>query len=236
MNARMKWILMSAALLIPIAAWAQHAAPPAKPSVEAARPVAPAPADDPGSDDDRVLDEMLALGGDDELMTLGDGPEGEIEKSVGANGERRVVSRRTERLPGGHGGMRMRHGGGGMMGGGGHGMRGRFAGLDLTDEQRAKMRDLHEAQARKAVQRRADMQLAKLDLHKLMREDRPNSATVNLHIDRIARLHAEGLKARFETHMQARALLTPEQRKQLQSGPQGGMHHEMGDFETPPKR
>jgi Spy/CpxP family protein refolding chaperone len=119
-------------------------------------------------------------------------------------------------------GMRsgMRHGG----------LMARWADLDLSDEQREKIRDLHDAQARKAVQRRADMQLARLDLRKLMREERPNSASVSMAIDRIARLHADGLKARFETHMQARALLTPEQRKQLLER-LPGMGREMGDFE-----
>ena len=129
--------------------------------------------------------------------------------------------RRHGRGDGMHGGMHgMRHGAGGLMA--------RWAELDLTDEQRDRIRDLHDAQARKAVQRRADMQLARLDLRQLMREERPNSASVSMAIDRIARLQAEGLKARFETHMQARALLTPEQRQKLR---EGGMIHPMGDWE-----
>ena len=132
-----------------------------------------------------------------------------------------------EGMRGGMHGMRdgmrgMRHGAGGFMA--------RWADLDLTDEQRDRIRDLHDAQARKAVQRRADMQLARLDLHKLMREERPNSASVSMAIDRIARLHADGLKARFETHMQARALLTPEQRQKLLDS-RVGMMHEMDDGE-----
>lgn len=131
-----------------------------------------------------------------------------------------------EEMRGGMHGMRdgmraaMRHGG----------LMARWADLDLSDEQREKIRELHDAQARKAVQRRADITLARLDLHKLMREERPNSASVSMAIDRIARLHADGLKARFETHMQARAVLTPEQRKRLLDR-LPGMRHEMGDFE-----
>lgn len=140
-----------------------------------------------------------------------------------------------EEMRGGMHGMRdgmrgMRHGG----------LMARWADLDLSDEQRKKIRDLHDAQARKAVQRRADAQLARLDLRKLMREERPNSASVSMAIDRIARLHADGLKARFETHMQARALLTPEQRQKLLDGrvglldmgdgDGGGRHHEMGEL------
>jgi Spy/CpxP family protein refolding chaperone len=124
------------------------------------------------------------------------------------------------------GGMRgMRDGMRGMRHGG---LMARWADLDLSDEQRERIRDLHDAQRRKAVQRRADMQLARLDLGKLMREDRPNSASVSMAIGRIARLHEEGLKARVETHLQARALLTPEQRQKLLDG---GMDHRMRDGE-----
>lgn len=235
MNARMKWIMLMAALLIPAAAWAQHPAAPAKPSAETTRPAPPpAPADDPALDDDLGLGDLVSLGFGDEITDLVDHGDGAGIEASG--GERR--NRRVERQMGGHPGMGMGMGngmGGGMRGHGGPGMRARFAGLDLTDAQRTKLRDLHDAQARKAVQRRADMQLAQIDLHKLMREDRPNTASVNSQIDKLARLHAEGMKARFETHMQARALLTPEQLKQLRSGP-GLMHHEMGDHDEAPKR
>jgi len=111
------------------------------------------------------------------------------------------------------------------------GMAMHLAALDLSDAQREKLRDLHEAHARKAVQRRADMQLAGLDLHKLMRAEKVDVGAVNAQIDRIARLRADGMKAAFETHMQARALLTPEQLKKLRSGPAHGpgMGHDMGE-------
>ena len=238
MKARMRWIMFVAAMLVPAAALAQHHAAPAKPSVESARPAPPpSQADDPEMDDDLGLGDVVALGFEDEVTDLVDHGDGvAIDEADGKDGGR-IGDRRAHGMMGGPG-MRMRHGmGGGFMGHGGPGMHARLAELDLSDAQRTKLRDLHEAQARKAVQRRADMQLARLDLHKLMREDRPNVSAVNAQIDKLARLHAEGMKARFETQMQAHAVLTPEQLKQLRSGP-GGMHHEMGDFEgwAPPKR
>jgi Spy/CpxP family protein refolding chaperone len=216
--------MLTAALLIPIAGWAEQRGAPVKPAVETARPAPPpAQADDPATDDDLDLGDLVSLGFGDEITELvdhGDGDGGDDE---------RIVDRRVHRIVGPHRGMG-RGMGGGMFGPRGAGMRGNLAGLDLTDDQRTKLQALHETQARKAVQRRADMQLARLDLHKLMREDRPNMAGVNSQIDKLARLHAESMKARFETHMQARALLTPEQVKKLRQG-MPGMHHEMGDFE-----
>jgi len=137
----------------------------------------------------------------------------------------------------GPGGDRVRrtfvHRGPGGMGMPHHGMAMHMAALDLSDAQRDKLRDLHEAQARKGVQRRADIQLARLDLHKLMRAEKVDVGAVNTQIDRIARLRAEGMKAAFETHLQARALLTPEQLKKFRSGPAhgGGMGRDMRDGE-----
>lgn len=118
------------------------------------------------------------------------------------------------------------------MGMGPGGMAGMFAGLDLSDSQREKLRDLHQRQARKGVQARADLELARLDLHELMQADRPDAAALNAQIDKLARLQAEQRKAQVATLLEARSLLTPEQQKQLRErrlrgpgmGP-GGMHH-----------
>ena len=129
-------------------------------------------------------------------------------------------------MHGRRGGAMMRH----HMGMGGA-MSMRLAHLDLSDAQRDKLRGLHEAQARKAVQRRADLQLARMDLHKLMRADKPDAGAVNTQIDRMAKLRADGVKAAFEVRMQARAVLTPEQWKQMHGsqGHPGDMRQQMLD-------
>ena len=120
------------------------------------------------------------------------------------------------------------------------GLRMRLGQLDLSDAQREKLRELHETQSRKMVQRRADMQLARMDLHKLLRAEKPDPSAINAQIDRMSRLHAETMKAQVATHLQARAVLTPEQFKQLRS-PIGGRRMGMGRhmMDTPdgaPKR
>ena len=163
--------------------------------------------------DEQEIDELVALGMDDGEDWFAD--------DEGPGGDMQVTVRKGGRGPGMRGGM---------------GMHMRMAKLDLTDAQRDKMRDLHEAAMRKNIQRQADMKIARLDLHKLMRADAPSAQAVNTQIDKIAKLQADGMKARFEVLMQARALLTPEQLKKLKETPGPGpgagpgmmMHHGMG--------
>jgi Spy/CpxP family protein refolding chaperone len=216
--------MLFAAVLLPAAAWAQHGHAPAPKSPA---PVSPAPAPgEPDAGEEAGLDEDgFAFLDEGEDWFGGDGGEAMADGPIGHGG------------PGGmamHGGRGMaRHHGPGMgrgVRGRGHGggLAWRFARLDLTDAQREKLRDLHEAAMRKNVQRRADAQLARLDLHKAMRAENPNSAGVNTQIDKLARLHAEGMKAHFDTYLQARALLTPEQRKQLHQAP-GAMRGRAGE-------
>jgi len=124
---------------------------------------------------------------------------------------------------------RFQHGPGGMAGGGLEGLHGRRMGhggammmharmaerLHLTDEQRTRIRDLHERQMRRGIQARADLQLARMDLHKLMRAPRPELTAINSQIDRMARMRADLAKSRVATMMESRAVLTPEQQKQM---------------------
>ena len=149
----------------------------------------------------------------------------------------------------GHGkGMRMGPGGMGHggMGGPGMGMRGHggpgmgrgmrhpammFAMLDLSDAQKEKMRDLHERAARTQIQVRADMQIARMDMRKLMRADKPDQAAINAQIDKMAQMRANMQKTRMATMLEARAQLTPAQLKKFQELNQGGpmgMHPGMG--------
>ena len=213
MRQPMQWIWMAALLMLPIAASAQapNAGPAAAPPA-----VAPTPGN-PGEDDMMsVLGDLF--GGDEEPLGFEqlafDGPEAPGDPGAlafddeGGHGDGPRHVRRME-----IGGPRGR---GAMMR---HGLAMRFAALDLTDAQRDKLRDIHEAAARKGVQRRADVQLARMDLRKLMRADAPSASAVNAQIDKISRLQAEGMKAHFDTFMQARAVLTPEQQKKLRSGP-----------------
>jgi len=228
MNQRMQWIWAAGLLLSPLAA----SADPPKASSETAPPaVAPAP---PAEDDGMWLAELFGPG--DAIESAFDMP----DQAPQAFGD---MAPEADGGPGAPGAMAFDDEGGGdppkhehhmRMGGPGgrgmamrHGMAMRFAALDLTDARRDKLRDIHEAAARKNVQRRADIQLAHMDLRKLMRAETPSASAVNAQIDKISRLQADGMKAHFDTFMQARAVLTPEQLKKLRTEP-GAMRMEHG--------
>ena len=104
--------------------------------------------------------------------------------------------------------------------------------LNLSDRQKEQMAGIHKAQQRRMIPIRAAMAEAGLDLRKLMRADSPNKAQLDAAIDRMAKLRADAQKARVATLMEARAILTPEQRKTMQGmhGMMGGrgMHGDMG--------
>jgi Spy/CpxP family protein refolding chaperone len=87
--------------------------------------------------------------------------------------------------------------------------------LDLSADQRARIEAIHERQARKAIQSRADIQIATLDLRKLMRAEKPDQRAIDAQIDRVAALRAGLRKAQVATMLEARAVLTPEQQKKF---------------------
>jgi len=127
-------------------------------------------------------------------------------------------------VPPGHGAG---HGGPGMgartrMGPGEAGRGDLRAKLNLTADQKDKLAEVRERQARRAIPIRADLELAALDLHKLMRADRPDQRQLDAQVDKIAGLRASLEKARIAAMLEARALLTPAQQKTLHDA-RGGM-------------
>lgn len=117
------------------------------------------------------------------------------------------------------GGMRMRGGwgsGGMMMGQGGGLLHGRLAEeLDLTDVQRDKLQAIGDGLARKQIQMRADLAIARLDLSKLMRADLPTQSDVDAKVNAITRLQGDMMKASLTARLDSRKVLTADQRKKL---------------------
>jgi Spy/CpxP family protein refolding chaperone len=105
----------------------------------------------------------------------------------------------------------------------GPGMRGfamrrsRIEDLDLTDAQRKKLADIRDQHAKTGINQRASVQLASLELRKLMRADKPDVGAVERQIDKIASLRSALTKNRMTGMLEARALLTPEQMEKLRS-------------------
>jgi Spy/CpxP family protein refolding chaperone len=87
--------------------------------------------------------------------------------------------------------------------------------LDLTPQQIEKMKATRDAQQRKAIQARADIQIARLDLRKLIQADKPDAKAIEVQIDRIAGLRAGLEKSRVAAMLDFRASLTPDQQKKL---------------------
>jgi Spy/CpxP family protein refolding chaperone len=117
--------------------------------------------------------------------------------------------------------------------------------LDLTDAQRAKMRDAAERQKRRGIQERADIQVAALDLHKLVRADKPDQHAIDAQVDKLAGMRARLQKERIATRLEMRSMLTDVQRAKLRElqatrkihgrpGPHRMPEHEIPDGGGPP--
>lgn len=177
------------------------------------------------------FDQMLHAATDDLADWLQPGDEGVAGQDEMGGGEmgHDVVMRRGP-------GMGM----GGGMGPGGHGpgmgpgLEMRLAALDLTDEQKTKLEAIHERSQRKNIQSRADIQIARLDLRKLLRADNPDRRAIESQIDKVSSMQATMQKANLGAMFEARSVLTDAQRKKLQEmrhdWPQmGGPHMRHGD-------
>ena len=104
--------------------------------------------------------------------------------------------------------------------------------LNLSDEQKAKLADIHDRHERAAIPIHGDLRIASLDLRKLMRADKPDGREIDAQIDRIASLRASLHKSRVAGMLEARAVLTPTQQKLMREHGGGmmgrGMHEGHG--------
>jgi Spy/CpxP family protein refolding chaperone len=88
--------------------------------------------------------------------------------------------------------------------------------LDLTGTQKDKLRDLGGDLERKEIRLRADMETAGLDLRDLMRSDSPSASAVDSKIETLTQLRGEMMKAGARAVLDARKVLTSDQRKKLE--------------------
>lgn len=89
--------------------------------------------------------------------------------------------------------------------------------LGLSPQQVSSLQQLGMDAGRASIKRRADGQLAKLDLFGLLRAEPVDMAKVEAKIRDIERLKADGAIARIRTNEAAKAQLTPDQREKLKS-------------------
>jgi len=95
----------------------------------------------------------------------------------------------------------------------------RLRALDLTADQKTRLADIVERHQKLAITKRADMQLAMLDLRKAFQDPKPDRARIDAAIDKVARLRTDLAKARVAALFEARALLTPEQLRKWEETP-----------------
>jgi Spy/CpxP family protein refolding chaperone len=99
--------------------------------------------------------------------------------------------------------------------------------LDLSEAQREKLADLRERTMKQNIQTGADLRIAQMDLHKLMRAETPDARAIEAQIDKVSGLRAAIQKARAAALLDARSVLTPEQQKKLRQM-RGSMRPGMG--------
>ncbi len=211
---------------------------------------AAAPAEDPGAAKLAASDEALAaaLAGEDpwdaELdLDFAHGPGGGLHGGMGPMGPGAGMHGGMGPMgPGAglHGGMGpMGHGaGGGMHGGPAAHAHALLRSLDLTSAQRGKIEDLLDRQRRADIESRKNLELAELDLRKLVRADKPDRAAIAAQIDRASGVRAGVQKSRTMTHLDIADVLTPAQREKLRAmherGPGGpGPGHDVPDAHGP---
>jgi Spy/CpxP family protein refolding chaperone len=103
--------------------------------------------------------------------------------------------------------------------GGRHGMghgAAALAALDLTEQQKDRIEAIHDKQRRSAIEIRKNLELARLDMRKLVRADTPDRRAIETQVDRMSGLRAQLQKSQLNAMLDVRGVLTPEQLKQLE--------------------
>jgi len=113
-----------------------------------------------------------------------------------------------------HRGMGQRHGGHGDFGEGFHGFGPMMAmadKLDLTDAQKDKLEKMRTAFQKERIDKKAEIDKAKIDLRVLRRDDNANENEVMSAIDKVSYLRAELQKMAYRHRKEVQGVLTEEQ-------------------------
>lgn len=93
----------------------------------------------------------------------------------------------------------------------------RVGGLKFTEEQKAKMKEIHMASYKEIKGLRNQVGELKAKQHTLTTADKPDMNAINANIDEITKVQNKMMKIKASTHQQIRALLTDEQKMQFDS-------------------
>lgn len=90
------------------------------------------------------------------------------------------------------------------------------ADIGLTDEQVAQIRKIHQQEQKAAIRRDADMRLARVELDELLSAATLDEAAIAARVKALGELQAAAFKARTETRLAVRRLVTAEQYQKMQ--------------------
>lgn len=89
--------------------------------------------------------------------------------------------------------------------------------MAITDEQAAKLRDIETAYRKQRIRLKADIALANLELHQLLRDDETPLSTIEEKLRALYASKADLQLAGIKAKRQARAVLTEEQRRRMKA-------------------
>ncbi len=99
-------------------------------------------------------------------------------------------------------------------------------GVKFTDEQKAKMKEIHLASYKEMNALKNQMGELRAKQHTLTTSDKPDMASINANIDEMTKVRNKMMKIRAADHQKIRALLTDEQKMMFDSKMmhRGGKH------------
>jgi Spy/CpxP family protein refolding chaperone len=129
-----------------------------------------------------------------------------------------------------HGGPRMMHHGPGFRDGSrgaGHFLWKKLMGLGLSDQQMDALKAIKSRATKDTIRKRADLQLARVDLRELLRKDPVDMKAVEAGLKKVESARTDLKLTHIKAREEMKAVLTPEQRKKLKEEIKAGfMMHE----------
>ncbi len=98
--------------------------------------------------------------------------------------------------------------------------------LAITAEQRQKLSDIHFNAEKESIQHRATLQILRLELSKLTDADNPDRAAIDKKIQEVAQEEGALMRSSINARLNTRAVLTGEQRTELEQFMQTRMRAE----------
>lgn len=92
--------------------------------------------------------------------------------------------------------------------------------LNITEEQRKKMEDIVFNNQKAGIQDRANLQVRRLELQRLMQADTPDRAAIDKKLQEVTQAQAALERARINAALDFRAVLTKEQRDKIREAEQ----------------